>query len=117
MQTNTQAIENYLSKILEKRKLINDTIEKHPLTGIDIHKIDRKEKLFLGGIRKLAYEVDSELISIYTFTKEVFDNLNFSQEIENQIIEIKNKQINLFNISASEIKLADNVDEILKDIK
>jgi len=117
MQTNQQAIENYLKGILDKRNVILSEIEKHPLTGIDVHKIDRKEKLFLGGIRKLSYEIDAELLSTYEFATTVFDNLKLSEEIQNQIDSVKEKQIKMFDITSTGVTLSKDIDEILKDVK
>ncbi len=110
-----EQIDNYISKLIDRRKTIQSLIEKNPITGIDVSKLETKQKLFLGGIRKLAIEIDEEILSILKFVYE-FDK-EIKLEADSLIKEIKEKQIQLFDFEGDNIKLNKNIDSILKDIK
>ncbi len=114
MEISKEYIKSYFDKLLKKRATILAAIEKNPIKGIDISKLDNKQKLFLGGLQKLKFDIAAELIAIRNFIP-----LDSGIEEKQEVIlkDILDNQIQLFDFEGDEIKFNENIDTILKDIK
>ena len=121
MEITKEYIDSYFERLFKKRKLISSVIEKNPIIGVDISKLDRKQKLYLGGIRKLAIEIDNEILSVYEFLEQLLYKTQppfiISRNIKEAVDEIKSKQIQLLDFKGDEVVFHKDVDTILKDIK
>ena len=119
MELSKEHIITYFETLFHKRDVILAAIEKNPIKGIDISKLDNKQKIFLGGLQKLKFDIDAEILSVYNFITAFYSDIEIVllEELVNKVKEIQKSQIQLFDFEGDEIKFNENIDTILKDIK
>ncbi len=111
MEITKEYIDNYLDELIEQRKAVLSLIEKNPIIGVDISKLDKRQKLFLGGLQKLKIDVESEIIGVYKFL------LPFEEYKDDKILkEIVDGKVKLFDIEGSIVKFTKDIDSALNNI-